>query len=341
LNSGLNSVKHISISGPYVAVSSSDVTRVFNLKKGGGEASVWTYSHPHSNNDGYKVTSMEFKPLRDVNLEGLALWIGTDKGALMEFDVSNSYSTGPVEKRGNVHTSSVNAILRCRLSMWTLDESGKCQVWQPTDDGSEISMMSTPRTFRVLPRWNVAFVANWRLWVGTGKQVQVYSPLLLNGDAFNVTQRAIALPQGKPAGAVTCGTTLPADKDLIFVGHDDGKVSIYSQKNLVCLDVVPINIYNIVTLQGVGEYLWAGFRTGMIYVYDTSVTPWRVCKDWDAHHKMKITHLLADRPTLWRAGVGMVMSVGEDGVMKTWDALLMDDWLGKSFLPCQNSDERK
>jgi ligand-binding sensor domain-containing protein len=267
---------------------------------------------------------MEFKPSRDINAEGSWLWIGTDKGVLMEFDLLSG--NGPSEKRGNVHTSSVNAILRCRQSLWTLDEGGKCQVW--TCEEGEISMGSTPKTFRVVPRWTFAVVAGWRLWIGQGKQVQVYSPLMLYGDAFNVTQRSISLPAGKTVGSITCGTTLPTDKDRIFLGHDDGKVSIYSQSGLTCLDVVPINIYNIVTLAGVGEFLWAGFRTGMIYVYDTSTTPWRVCKDWDAHHKMKITHLLADRTALWRAGVGMVMSVGEDGSMKIWDAILMDDWLG-------------
>jgi hypothetical protein len=326
LSTNMN-IKHVCISGRYVAVSSSDLTRVFNLKKD-TSTSIWSYAHPHSNNDGYKVTSMEFKPSRDINAEGSWLWIGTDKGGLMEFDLLSDIH-GPVEKRGNVHTSSVNAILRCRQSLWTLDESGKCQVWTPPDDGSgEISMSYTPGTFRVTPRWTFAVVAGWRLWLGQGRAVQVYSPLQLYGDAFNVTQRAIALPAGKSGGNITCGTTLPADKDRIFLGHDDGKVSIYSQSMLTCLDVVPINIYNIVTLAGVGEYLWAGFRTGMIYVYDTTLTPWQVCKDWDAHHKMKITHLLADPTSLWRAGVGTVMSVGEDGGIKTWDALLMDDWLG-------------
>lgn len=323
------SIKHVCVSGPYIAVSSSDLTRVFNLKKDVGSSCIWSYAHPHSN-DGYKVTSMEFKPCRDVNSEGSWLWIGTDKGGLMEFDLLSG-SHGPAEKRGNVHTSSVNAILRCRLSLWSIDESGKVQVWTTPEDGvGEISMTNSPKTFRVVPRWTVGFVAGCRLWLGQGRQVQVYSPLLLNGDAFNVTQRPIALPSGKTAGVVTCGTTLSTDKDRVFVGHDDGKVSIYSQKTLTCLDVVPINIYNIATLAGVGEYLWAGFRTGMIYVYDTSNTPWRVCKDWEAHHKMKITHLMSDQTTLWRAGVGIVISVGEEGMVRLWDALLMDDWLG----PC-------
>jgi hypothetical protein len=324
------SIKHVCVAGPFLAVSSSDFTRVFNLKKDSGSANIWSYMHPHSN-DGYKVTSMEFKPCRDVNSEGSWLWIGTDKGGLMEFDLLSDIH-GPVEKRGNVHTSPVNAILRCRQSLWTLDESGKCQVWTSPEDRGEISMGNTPRTFRVIPRWNVAIVAGWRLWLSQGRQVQVYSPLQLYGDSFNVTQRSIALPQGKTVGAITCGTILPTDKDRIFLGHDDGKVSIYSQKSLMCLDVVPINIYNILTLSGVGEYLWAGFRTGMIYVYDTSVSPWRVCKDWDAHHKMKVMHVLSDQASLWRAGVGMVISIGEDGAIKLWDALLMDDWLGINAL---------
>jgi len=305
-------------------VSSSDFTRVYHLKKDALQP-IWSYAHPH-NNEGYKVTSMEFKPLRDINMDGTWLWIGTDRGSLLEFEVSND-TRNPVEKRGNVHTSPVNAILRSRKSLWTLDESGKCQVWTLTSD-REISLMSTPRTFRVMVRRTVAFVAGARLWVGQGRQIQVYSPLLLNGEAFNVTQGPIALPKGKPVGNITCGTTLPTDPDLVFLGHDDGKVSIYSQKQFCCLDVIPINIYNIATLVGVGRYLWAGFRTGMVYVYDTSVMPWRICKDWNAHHKLKITHLVSDQTSLWRAGVGMVLSVAEDGTVKIWDGLLMDDWLG-------------
>ena len=319
-------IKHVCISGPYIGVSTPDLTKVYNVKKD-ANAAIWSYTHT---NEGYKVTSIEFKPSREVNNDGQCLWIGTDKGSLMEFDITRE-SPMPVEKRGTVHTSSVNAILRCRMSLWSIDESGKVQVWTPSEETGEISMANTPRTFRVMPRWTVAIVAGWRLWLGQGKQVQVYSPLLVNGDTFNVTQRGIALAQGKTVGAITCGTTLPSDKDRVFLGHDDGKVSIYSQSTLTCLDVVPINIYNIVNLAGVGEYLWAGFRTGMVYVYDTNVTPWRVCKDWDAHHKMKVTHLLMDQTSLWRAGVGMVTSVGEDGTIKIWDALLMDDWLGNTL----------
>jgi hypothetical protein len=281
---------------------------------------------------------MEFKPTFDVSEDGSYLWLGTNKGELMEFDLLKG-AQGLSDRRSNVHTSSVNAIFRCRHSLWTLDESGKCQVWLP--ENGEISMGNTPKTFRVVPRWTFAMAAGWRLWVGQGRSVQVYSPLQLCGDAFNVTTRPITLPQGKTVGNITCGTTLPTDKDRVFLGHDDGKVSIYSQRDCTCLDVVPINIYNIVTLAGVGEFLWAGFRTGMVYVYDTSVKPWRVCKDWDAHHKTKITHLLADQTSLWRAGVGMVLSVAEDGILKTWDALLMDDWLGTLTLYYANGQRMK
>ena len=51
----------------------------------------------------------------------------------------------------------------------------------------------------------------------------------------------------------------------------DGRVStIYAKKGFECLGVVNVSLYKISSLVGVGDYLWAGYSTGIVYVYDLS-----------------------------------------------------------------------
>lgn len=53
----------------------------------------------------------------------------------------------------------------------------------------------------------------------------------------------------------------------------------------------------ITAMVGVGRYLWAGFRTGVIYVYEVEVEPWTVKKAWKAH-KEAVTKLVVDPASL-------------------------------------------
>jgi WD40 repeat protein len=129
-------------------------------------------------------------------------------------------------------------------------------------------------------------------------------------------------------GEVTSGAIISSQPDRVYFGHIDGKVTIYSKKDFECLGVVNVSLYKISSLVGVGDNLWAGYSTGMIYVYDTRSTPWKVLKDWKAHDK-PIAGIIADRTSIWKLDRFQVASLGTDTMLRVWDGMLKNDWLGK------------
>jgi WD40 repeat protein len=162
------------------------------------------------------------------------------------------------------------------------------------------------------------------LWIGAGKTVNVYQPSIDPHVQFTVTQRA--LTPSKPTGDITCGAVVNSEPDKIYFGHSDGKVSVYSRSKLNCVDVVNVSLYKINSMSGVGDYLWAGFKTGMIYVYDVRTKPWRVLKDWQCSNG-PVVQVIADRTSIWKVGRLQVVSLGVDNIIRLWDGMLEDDWL--------------
>jgi hypothetical protein len=65
----------------------------------------------------------------------------------------------------------------------------------------------------------------------------------------------------------------------------------------------------------------------MIYVYDTTQTPWTVKKDWHAHRDPLIG-MIADRSSFWNLERAHVISLGQDNMIRVWDGLLSEDWIG-------------
>jgi hypothetical protein len=87
-----------------------------------------------------------------------------------------------------------------------------------------------------------------------------------------------------------------------------------------------VSQYKINTLAGVGRYMWAGYNTGKVSVYDMSQTPWAVKKDWQAHDN-PVVKLIADRSSVYKLGRFQVVSLGADNMLRSWDGLLQEDWL--------------
>ncbi|WBW73176.1 inositol polyphosphate phosphatase Inp53 [Schizosaccharomyces osmophilus] len=283
-----------------------------------------------------KVTAMSFKPSGDkVADDGRFVWIGTRDGALWEMDIVNHHI---VNKRSTPHTS-ISHILTCKNEVWTLDESGRLFVWKE-DKIMGLSVQSDPKSVRVVPHASHAMVLDDNLlWVVVGKSIYVYDP--------NNSERPSVLPKPMTPpgliGDISCGTAIPNFPDLVFYGHVDGKISIYSKTQYRFVELVTSSsFYRISSLVGVGNTIWAAYTTGMIYVFDASVSPWRLKKTWHAHKVSQSganTILGIDINSIWKAKRLQVVSLCSP-VVKFWDGLMMGDWLStemRKFFPKYSS----
>ncbi|KAK6523851.1 hypothetical protein TWF281_001819 [Arthrobotrys megalospora] len=309
-----NDVKLFDVCGQYVCTT-SHVTTVWNLRTG---EQIMALNHGETS----RITAIAFKPSADINSEGSVLWLGNQFGELMEIDIR---SHRLVESRSSAHTKrEIVKIHRHGYELWSLDDSGKLQVWPPDPVTREPNLRGSPRTFRVKAGHSYSLVAGSQLWLATGRDVMVYQPSADPGVGFHLVDRPIA--PLKHVGEITSGALVNSAPDKVFFGHSDGKVSIYSRKTLTCVEVVSVSLYKINTMSGVGDYLWAGYQTGMIYVYDVSSKPWKVIKDWKAHEK-PVTELIVDRSSIWKIDRLQVASLSSEAVIKVWDGMMEDDWL--------------
>ena len=306
--------KLFAICGEYICTTGY-VTTVWNVLNGRMLMSV-------SHGDTVKATSVAFRPAKDVEDEGNRLWLGMNTGEMHEIDIPTQ---SVVVSKSNAHKGApVVKIFRYASEMWSLDDDGILHIWPPDETGSP-TLQQTPCTFR-LPRGHTfSLISGSQLWVAFTKDIRVYHRTSDNNYFQQMTQGALSQLN---VGDVTSGAILSSQPDRIYFGHTDGKVTIYAKKNFDCLGIVNVSLYKISSLVGVGDYLWAGYSTGMIYVYDTSSTPWKVKKDWKAHDKKPIAGILADRTSIWKLDRLQVASLGTDNLLRIWDGMLKDDWIG-------------
>lgn len=84
-------------------------------------------------------------------------------------------------------------------------------------------------------------------------------------------------------GSVTSAAVIPFRPDVVYLGHEGGFVSIFSRKDLTCLKVLKISPSDVLALEGVGDRLWVGARSGIINVYNVESQPWVATNSWLAH----------------------------------------------------------
>jgi WD40 repeat protein len=304
--------KLFAICGEYICTTGY-FTRVWSLLTGEMLLSL-------SHGDTVKATAIAFRPAKDVEDEGKRLWLGTNTGEMHEIDIPTQSVT---HTKSNAHPrAAIIKIYRCAAEMWSLDEDGKIHIWPPDDTGSP-TLLHTPNSFRVPRGHTFSIISGTQLWIATGKEIRVFQRTKDNTFFTQPLQRPLS--QGN-AGEVTSGAIISSQPDRIYFGHTDGKVSIYAKKDFNCLGVVSVSLYKISSLVGVGDYLWAGYITGMIYVYDTSSQPWKVLKDWHAHENA-IAGINVDRSSIWKLDRLQVASLGLDNTLRIWDGMLKDDWL--------------
>ena len=267
-----------------------------------------------------KVTAVAFKPASNPEDEGKRLWIGTNTGELQELDVPTE---SVVQSKSSAHSKrEIVKIFRYGSEMWSLDEDGNLRVWPPDEEGSP-SLIYSHHSFQVPKGHTFSIAAGGCLWMATGKEIRVFQPSANPAVEFRLLQKPLVQQN---AGEVTSGATISSQPDRIYFGHTDGKVTIYSTKDFSFLGMINVSLYKINVLVGVGNYLWAGYKTGMIYVYDTTVQPWKVMKDWHAHDQ-PVASIVMDPTSIWKMDRLQVVSLGTDNMIRLWDGMLRDDWL--------------
>ena len=302
------------ISGNHVC-STGFLTRAWDINSG---RVILDMSHGERET---KITAIAFKPGATSEEEGVRVWLGSNHGDIQEVDLESGET---VYTKQSAHSRrEIVKIYRHQNSMWSLDDEGKLHVWPPDDKGLP-NLRHLPLSQRVSKGHTFSIVIKDQLWLASGKDIRIYKPGAGEDPAFHITH----LPLNHPgAGEVTSGAVISNQLDRVYFGHTDGKVTIYSTVNYSFLGVVNVSVYKINSLAGAGDYLWAGYNTGMIYVYDTTTQPWDVKKDWQAHDN-PVSAILVDRSSVWRLGRLQVASIGLDNAIRMWDGLLADDWLG-------------
>jgi len=304
----------VDVCGEYVCTT-GHFTRVWSLLDGSLLTSL-------AHTEGVKIMSVAFKPTANVNDEGTRLWIGSNTGELSEVDV---HTQTVLATKANAHTRrDIIKIYRHLNELWTLDDGGSLHLWAPDSEGSPSLEGNATKSFRVQKGHTFSTVIGDDLWLATGKEIRVYVPSR-EATQWLALQATLSQPN---TGDITSGTTIGPQSDKIYFGHTDGKVSVYSKRDLSCLGVVNVSVYKITTLAGVGGYLWAGFSTGQVYIYDTTKPTWVVQKEWQAHHD-PVVKLIADPASYWTLDRSNVVSLGQDNMIRVWDGLLQDDWIGK------------
>jgi hypothetical protein len=304
--------KLFAVCGDYICTTGY-VTSVWNVLNGRLLVSL-------SHGDTIKATALAFRPAKDVENEGKRLWLGMSTGEMHELDIPTQ---SLVHTKTSAHSRTpIVKIFRYASEMWSLDDEGKLNIW-PSDESGSPSLQQTPYTFRIPRGHTFSIVSGSQLWVAYTKELRVFKRV---GDHNYFQQLTDGILSQLNVGDVTSGAVISSQPDRIYFGHIDGKVTIYAKKNFDCLGVVNVSLYKISSLVGVGDFLWAGYSTGMIYVYDTTCTPWKVLKDWKAHEK-PIAGIIADKTSIWKLDRFQVASLGTDMMLRVWDGMLKTDWL--------------
>ncbi|KAF9970324.1 hypothetical protein BGZ73_006993 [Actinomortierella ambigua] len=311
-------VRAFSISNEQVATATSNI-RVFSVFTGDN---ISSYGHEKD----VKPTSVLFTQSRRPSDMGHYLWVGSSDGSLQVIDTR---SKEVVEKKKTAHKGFVILnILRSKTHVWTLDESGTVNVWpedgllgRPTLGSPQLSLMTTPK-----PVCAVAVLD--QLWTSDGAKIFVHH-IPLDGGRPKFTPVSMELPFG--IGALTCIATI-AGSGQVFSGHEDGKVVVWSIELREMVRVINVHAYRIMSLLGVGSYLWAGFATGKIYVLDLRPETPLVIKDWQAHKESGVQSLQLDEEGLILSGRHQVGSCAENGEIRIWDGLMSKDRLTKGMV---------
>ncbi|KAI8982071.1 Endonuclease/exonuclease/phosphatase [Mycotypha africana] len=295
-----------------------------------------------------KVRALVFAPSRTPVEEGRFLWAVRQDTMLTVIDLKGGgrgagYKV--ISRRNDVHTAPVNFLLRYRNSeIWSIDESGVMYVWDvlSADYHSNTNPLLTamPRRYLVTPHAVAATIHGSQLWMSSGRTLAVH-PIPAAGSSNNHSHSddgssTVRIPND--IGNITRLCTVPYHTNRVFASHDDGKISMWDTETMERLMIVAVSLYGISSMVSVGEYqLWAGYNTGMIYVYDTRPENWSVLKGFKAHTG-SVSQMVVDESTLVldeHRGRLQVVTSDTHGYVGVWDGLLTEHWKDTHLLKHQ------
>ncbi|CAG8739028.1 9950_t:CDS:2, partial [Racocetra persica] len=314
--SGKASTRAIAIGGD-VVITDSGHTRVWSILDG---ETTNTISHDDS-----KVTCLCWRPAHRVEDVGRYIWCGGNDGHLFAIDIRSEDKYFEMNRKA--HNSSINFIFRyetqLHTQLWTLDVDGKLLIWSGDSDGV-ISLKSTPEPFRIAPNQTCAIIVDDYLWTAAERKIEIFNPH--NRRDVNVKKIDI----GTKIGNITC-MTQTNNSSLVYIGHEDGRISVWNAESYKRVALIHASDYSITSILGVNDYLWVGFKTGMIYIYDVTKRPWSIIKDWEAHKKSPVIDMQLDEEGLWRVGRLQVASCSSEGSIMIWDGLIEQDWIANQM----------
>lgn len=268
-----------------------------------------------------KVRAIVFSPSRLATEEGLKIWVARQESGLSVVDVFTGQVLG---KRHDVHQAPISFMLRYRNSeIWSVDESGILNVWDLSHSTENLLLKAIARQYLVTSHAVACTIYGQKVWMSTGRTLASH----VISNSSQETLPPIRIPND--LGNITKLITIPFHPGMIFASHDDGKISVWDVETIERVQVITVSLYGICTMACVGEYhVWAGYNTGMIYVYDTRPERWSVVKVWKAHTGA-VTQLVVDESELlWDESRGrlQVLSSDSNGYIGLWDGLLTEQW---------------
>jgi hypothetical protein len=322
---------HVAVSGEFVVVASAHHVKLFDLSR--SESHLYSLDGKDVGLKELKVTSCEFRPAIHPADNGFILWMGTKDGHLLELDIRTMSVTGT---KFVAHSHQVMYIFRHGRSMVTLDHHGKALIFTP-EGAEDVRLSHTPKVARITDKLEFAKIIEGRLWTADRSDMHAIgitgkTPIVRIYDIFlpGCTSRSLSPPE--QVGAVTSGTIVPSQPHHVYLGHEGGYVSLWTNAPdgfPQCVDVMKVSVSDVLSLEGVNKRLWAGGRKGMISAYDVSVRPWVVTNCWNAHGELPVMRLSVDCYGINRTGRLRVVSVGRDEHIRFWDGLLGVEWIGE------------
>ncbi|KAF9353260.1 hypothetical protein BGX34_011707 [Mortierella sp. NVP85] len=305
-------VRTFTLSNEQVATATSNI-RIYSVFTG---ENISSYGHEKDT----KPTALMFTQSRRPTSLGQYLWAGWSEGSLQVIDTKTKEV---VEKKRAAHKGGcIIQIIRCNTHVWTVDDTGSVFVW-PEDTTLKRPTLQAPQQCLTIPPKQICAIAvKDMLWSSDGSKIHVARVGSDNGGPKFVPY-SMEVPFG--IGPLTCMATI-VGSGQVFSGHEDGKVVVWSiESREKTPRIINVHAYRIMSLLGVGSYLWAGFATGKIYVLDLRPEVPVVMKDWQAHKDSGVAMLQLDEEGLILGGRHQVGSCAENGEIRIWDGLMAKD----------------